>query len=657
MCGIAGVYGKELNRDRRSFEIKNMVSALQHRGPDGWGMYISPEIALGHTRLSIVDLSTGDQPLVSGDHIIVFNGEIYNYIELQQDLKSKGVVFTTTSDTEVLLKAYEYYGEKCFELFNGQFAVLIWNKVSKELIIARDRYGIRPLYMLEHDQKHYFASELKAFDRIGSFTREFDVNRLFEHCLLWNTYGHHTVYKNIKSLPGGSFAKYKDGKLVYEKKYYELGVKYESDKKSFGEVKEEFNELLKDSVKLRLRSDVPVGAYLSGGIDSSVITQLVKENTNKRFKTFSIAFDDKEFDESDFQKDMVNQINSEHYFLNINYKQVDENFPEAIYHTDRPIFRTAPVPLYLLSQKVRENDIKVVLTGEGADEVLWGYDSYKEVKLLEFWSRFPESKMRPELIKKLYPHLTHYSDPRQFGMMKMFYEGFLDSYDNKLASLNIRIHNNKIIKNYFSKDHGLSYDTASLIGGMSIDFPKNYNSWSLLQQNQYMEIRTLLAGYLLSSQGDRMSLAHGIEGRYPFLDHRLIDSLFTINERFKMNGFSQKHLLVQSYKDKLPKSILNRPKRPYMSPDLKSFFRDGKPSDNVGYFLSEDKIKEYGIFNQKFVDRFLQKFKNGVPENIGYRDNMIITFILSTQIANYWLKNPKEHTLSDDKLTVAITEY
>ena len=181
---------------------------------------------------------------------------------------------------------------------------------------------------------------------------------------------------------------------------------------------------------------------------------------------FTIAFDDAEYDESSYQREMVDQINSDHYSLNINSKQIDDAFPDAIYHTERPVFRTAAVPLYLLSQKVKENDIKVVLTGEGADEILWGYDSFKEVKMLEFWSKFPDSSIRPQLIKKLYPHLNHYSDGRQYGMMKMFYEGFLGDFDNKLASTNIRIHNNKIIKNYFNRDHNLSYEKDSMIKEM-----------------------------------------------------------------------------------------------------------------------------------------------------------------------------------------------
>jgi len=657
MCGITGIFSYDSNQNNRKAEIQQMISSLQHRGPDGWGYYISPEIALGHSRLSIVDLTTGDQPFTTDKHVIAFNGEIYNFIELRLELEKRDVIFKSTSDTEVLLRAYEFYGESCFEKLNGQFAVLIWNKVDKELLIARDRFGIRPLYILDFKGSFYFASELKAFDTIEGFSREYDVKRLYEHALLWNTYGDHTVYKQVRSLQGGIFAKYKNGKLILEKKYYELGGNNSHGQRSFQQAEEGFNYLLKDSVKLRLRSDVPVGAYLSGGIDSSVISHLVNENTEKRFKTFSIAFDDAEYDESCYQREMVDQIKSDHYTLNINNQQIDDAFPDAIYHTERPVFRTAAVPLYLLSQKVKENDIKVVLTGEGADEILWGYDSFKEVKMLEFWSKFPDSSIRPQLIKKLYPHLNHYSDGRQYGMMKMFYEGFLGNFDNKLASVNIRIHNNKILKNYFNRDHDLSYEKDSMIKEMDLFFPKKYSSWSLLQQNQFMEMNTLLSGYLLSSQGDRMSLANSVEGRYPFLDHRLIDSMFTLNEKFKLNGFSQKHLLTQSFKNKIPKSILNRPKRPYMSPDLKSFFRNGKPTENVAFFLSDDLIKDYNLFDLRFVQRFMKKFSNGVPQNIGYRDNMIISFILSSQIANYWMKNPKKYLLSEDLLKIKIVDY
>lgn len=657
MCGIVGILGHENNEQARYETISGMISTLQHRGPDGWGYYISPEIALGQTRLSIVDLATGDQPFFTDDSILVYNGEVYNYIELRKDLEEIGIRFKSTSDTEVIVRAYEQYGAKCLEKFNGQFAFLLWNKKKKELFIARDRFGVRPLYILTFGGKLYFASEMKAFDTISGYQREFDYKKLYQHALFWNTFGNSTIFKDIISVQGGTYMVFADGKPAAESRYYEIGQDFSENHQSYSQVKEEFNYLIEDAVKLRLRSDVPVGAYLSGGIDSSVITYEIFKKTKKRYKTFSITFENKEFDESDYQKEMIRSINSEHFFLNITNEKIDKTFPEAIYHTERPVFRTAPVPLYLLSEEVRNNDIKVVLTGEGADEILFGYDSYKELKMLDFWSKFPDSKIRPQLIKKLYPHLNHYNNEKMYGLMKMYYEGFLKSYCNPLASLNIRMQNNKIIENYFNKDLNIHSENDAILNDVEKFLPANYSSWGLLSRNQFLEMRTLLSGYLLSSQGDRMSLAHGIEGRYPFLDHRIIDFLFNVKDEYKMKGLSQKYLLRDSYSKFIPESILNRPKRPYTAPDLVSFFQNGEPTDNSSFFLNEDIVKDYGIWDEKYVSRFLNKFKRGIPENIGYRDNMLMCFLLSTQIVRYWIDHPKKNDLPLNMLKVKISDY
>lgn len=657
MCGITCVYGNKENKDVRKKLIKEMTSTLGHRGPDGWGYYLSPEVLFGQTRLSIVDLMGGGQPMVVGDYVIIFNGEVYNYIELRQEMKQFGVVFNSTSDTEVLLRAFITFGHNCFQKLNGQFAVLIWNKKTKELTMARDRFSIRPLYYTQFEGQYYFSSEMKAFDKIPGYQRIFNPHQLFNHALLWNTYADHTVYDGINSLPGGTFAILKDGQFIKHEKFYELGATNGYSYNSYEQAQNTFTELLDDAVQLRLRSDVPVGAYLSGGIDSSVILSLINKHTSNIYKTFSVTFEDKEYDESKYQYEMVRRINTEHHAVDITYDMVDNAFPEAIYHTERPVFRTAPVPLYLLSDIVQKNNIKVVLTGEGADEILWGYDSYKEIKLLEFWSRFPDSKIRPLLIKKLYPHLNHYKDERQFGMMRMFYEGFLGEINNELASVNIRMHNNKILQNYFDKPHGIKFNKDDFLQDFRKGLPTDYSKWSVLQKNQYMEMRTLLAGYLLSSQGDRMSMAHGVEGRYPFLDHRVVDMLFFMNGNFKLNGFNQKYMLKRAFSKEIPESIINRPKRPYMSPDLRSFMRGNRLTETARYFMNDSIIKNYQIFNPKWVQRFLNKFNEGIPDNLGYRDNMIITFILSTQIANYWAKNPKTRELTDELLTVEIDEY
>ncbi len=297
---------------------------------------------------------------------------------------------------------------------------------------------------------------------------------------------------------------------------------------------------------------------------------------------------------------------------------------------------------------------------EGADEILFGYDSFKELKLLEAWSKDPRSESIPQMIKKLYPHLQHYKDPKRFGLMRMYYEGFLGNYNNELAGLNIRVHNNKALLNYLNKDLLTSpsrYSRDRQTEQIKSILPDNFSRWSLLQKNQFLEFKTLLSGYLLSSQGDRMSMAHSVEGRYPFLDHRIVETLFYYPDHFKLNNFKQKYLLGKAYAPDIPDTIINRPKRPYMAPDLVSFFRSGHLTEQAEYFLGKKTIEDYGIFNYKFVSRLIKKFEQNMPEEIGYRDNMLFIFILSSQIANYWTLNPKSNELNNQIKTNDINDY
>lgn len=658
MCGVAGLLQSGIDRESQRKIIIDMTSQLRHRGPDGWGVFLSRDMALGHTRLSIIDLSSGDQPMVSDRYALSYNGEIYNYKELRREIESlQQVRFETTSDTEVVLKAFEVFGLEALKKFNGQFAFLLWDRKEQELVIARDRYGIRPLYILSLNKALYFASELKAFDVIPGFQRSFNVPDLFEHALMWNTLNDSTVYRNIRSLAAGTCELYRDGQAPRSFRYYELGESEQDAPPDIDSAMEEFKALLDDSVRLRLRSDVPVGCYLSGGVDSSVTAHLTSLHNKGKFKTFSVSFLDREYDESRFQQEMVARLNSDHFGLQIDYKMIKDHFLEAAYHFERPVFRTAPLPLFLLSKMVEEQGIKVVLTGEGADEVLFGYDSYKELKLLEFWNRRPESTFRPQLIKRLYPHLQHYNDPRRFGLMRMYYEGFLSEYTNDLAGLNIRVHNNKSLNNYFNKDYCIRFDKDELIEKVASILPAGFHGWTLLQKNQFLELKTLLSGYLLSSQGDRMAMAHGVEGRYPFLDHRLVERLFHYPDRYKLNGFKQKYLLGKAFSNDVPASIVNRPKRPYMAPDLISFFSGGRLSEQASYFLSEDKINEYGIFDSTMVKRLVTKFERQMPDEIGYRDNMIFTFVLSCQMADYWTRNPKKIDLDINLKTQDIADF
>jgi asparagine synthase (glutamine-hydrolysing) len=399
-----------------------------------------------------------------------------------------------------------------------------------------------------------------------------------------------------------------------------------------------------------------VGCYLSGGIDSSVISLLVNQVKRERFKTFSVAFTDQEYDESAFQDEMVAFLGSDHIRKTIDRDDINEHFLEAAYHFERPVFRTAPLPLYLLSDCVRQQGIKVILTGEAADEILCGYDTFKEIQMLSQWEKGARREDILSCLKNLYPHLSHYQDEGRLGFLEMYYEGFLGKVNGPSAGLAIRMHNNQVLVNYFNKEWNLCVDMDSLEAEIAALLPREVQDWPLLRRNQYLEMKTLLSGYLLSSQGDRMAMAHSIEGRFPFLDHRLVDWAFHLPDKFKLHNMESKFLLKETFREDLPQSIVNRPKRPYMAPDLKSFIREGVPTEIAASFLNNDKIKEYGIFDEKMVARMLFKHQRRQSPEIGYRDNMLISFILSAQMVEYWIRNPRVVSLAEDKMRIRIVE-
>jgi len=503
LCGIIGILKTESGKILKS-EVESLLPYIEHRGPDAWGSYAAPGIALGHSRLSIIDIDHGHQPMVSPYSSLSFNGEIYNYIELREELESLGSIFTTNSDTEVVQKAIENWGTDSFARFNGQFAILYWDKRKKELITARDRFGIRPLYYLIQGTEIYFSSELKVYDHMDKRKRHWSPGRLLEHGLVWNTLGNETLFDDIYSLEGGHYQIFSEKRIKPSQSYYILGQNShpENEKEqSIEEQAEIFREKLKESVKLRLRSDVPVGCYLSGGIDSSITSLLAKEINNQSFKSFSITFSDSGLDESIYQKMMVDSLNSDHYSVNITGRTIENNFFNAAKHFERPVFRTAPVPLFLLSRKVREEDVKVVLTGEAADEILFGYDTNKELILLEKWKKGLSEKEILHNIQQLNPHLDHYKNKDKVGFLKMYYEGFLNKIEGPLAGLTMRVSNNQVLANMFNKDWNLTFDYDQFSEKVSSHLPEHIKSWGLLKRNQYLEMKTLLPGYLLSAQG------------------------------------------------------------------------------------------------------------------------------------------------------------
>jgi asparagine synthase (glutamine-hydrolysing) len=631
MCGIAGIYSPEKSSPSER-TLRRMLYHLQHRGPDEFGIYLASEIGFAHARLSIIDIATGQQPMCNEDGSlwIVFNGEIFNYIELKENLLSRGHVFKTGSDTEVILHQYEEEGPASLNAFNGQFAFAIWDTRKRELFLARDRIGICPLFYTKTGREFIFASEAKAILSHDGVSRQIDATSLDDVFTFWFPISSRSAFRGINEIPPGHYMKIgKEGEVV--RRYWDL-----PEGGDFGDGRDEkyyaegLRDLLVDSTRLRLRADVPVGAYLSGGLDSSVLASIIRNHTNTHLRTFSVTFDDPEFDESPKQRAMVEFLGTEHESAHCCFSDIADSFKEVVWHAEVPIVRTAPVPLLRLSRLVRESGFKVVLTGEGADEILAGYDIFKEAKIRWFMMKEPDSRFRYLLLQRLYPYLSN-SPTRFLAFAKSFFGAPADPFPEEFQSHAPRWKITEMGKAFYSKglreELGTSDPVTRIFDHM--DGANRSGKLDPMAWWQEIEIKTLLPRYLLSSQGDRMLMANSVEGRFPFLDHRVIEFCLNVPPNLRMKGLTEKYLLRKSMADALPADIVKMVKQPYRAPDAGCFF--GKKEHSlVEEELSEETLRKSGYFDSRKVAMLLEKCRKGSV--IGFKDNMAFIAILSTQI-------------------------
>src|SRR6202521_4260796 len=632
MCGIAGLF----NLDGAAVapaSLQGMIRMLDHRGPDGTGFHLENGVGLAHARLSIIDLASGQQPMCNEDSSlwITFNGEIFNYLELREELLAKGHRFATRSDTEVILHLYEEKGEDCVRYLNGQWAFAIWDNQRRRLFLSRDRFGVRPLFYTQQANKTFiFGSEIKAIFAVPSVTREIDFNGLDEVFTYWCTIPPRTFFRNIHELPPGHSMTV-DAGGVEVRSYWDCqfertsGVVDPSQERAYAD---NLLELLVDATQIRLRSDVPVGAYLSGGLDSTVTTALVKKFTNARLRTFSVTFEDAEFDESSFQKEAVRFLDTEHQEIRCSKNQIGEVFPDVIWHTEKPVLRTAPAPLYLLSRLVRNSGYKVVVTGEGSDEVLGGYDIFKETKIRRFWESQPASKMRPILLRRLYPYLQNLQNQPD-AYRKAFFHINVDRDLQPFFSHIPRWQLTAKLKTLFSDAVRAEIGGDDRYSRVRTRLPQAYSSWDGFCQAQYLETKYLLPGYILSSQGDRVAMAHSVEGRFPFLDHRVVEFASRLPVSLKMKVLNEKYLLKRCATGLIPPAVVKRKKQPYRVPEACSFLQPAA-REYMEELLSPEQIRRDGIFDWRAVSMLHNKFRKGAA--IGIKDNMGLVGIVSTQL-------------------------
>lgn len=597
MCGICGFTYRDESL------IKRMNDSIRHRGPDDDGIYVSDDISLGHRRLSIIDLSpAGHQPMFNEDRslCIVFNGEIYNYQEIRPVLEGKGYRFKSNSDTEVILHAHKEWGAACLERFRGMFAFAIWDAGKRELFIARDRLGVKPLYYLQRDSRLFFASEIKAFKEAGLTSNELDAGAVNLYFTFRFTPGEQTVLKDVKRLQPGHYLVWKNGDIRIEK-YWDIELDEDpasSERRPAEEYVEEFLDIFREAVRLRMVSDVPVGAYLSGGLDSSFIVGIMAGMMERPVSTFSVGFPGGA-DESPYSSLVADHFHTDHHLLNVRANAVDV-IPDVIWHLDEPLSDAATIPTYLMSQ-VTKKEVTVILSGEGADEQLGGYDKYKAL---------------------YYPHLFRNTYPKfLFKAFSGYFHGHPKTHRavEYLGNLNdpslAYVRFNSV---FLPEERKGLFSSGELREEVSkqreLEVVRKYidRKGDFLNRLLLLDLKTWLPDDLLL-KNDKMTMAHAVEARTPFLDHKLVEFLIKVPPSLKLHWFREKYLLRRAMAGIVPDEILKRKKQGFSVPIHNWIKHDLK--EMVDDLFDPKNVDSTGIINHKAVKDLMNKdLKN--PYNI-----------------------------------------
>ena len=578
-----------------------MRDEITHRGPDDAGLFVDANIGFGHRRLSIVDVAHGAQPMFNRDEtcVIIYNGEVYNHAEHRADLEASGYEFQTHCDTETILYLYEKHGAKCVEFLRGMFAFAVWDKRRRELFIARDRFGVKPLYYV-HDASGslYFASEIKSLLRVNAVKPELNYNALPDQLANHGTSGDETLFANVKRLLPGHTLSWCDGRIKIEK-YWDIAFEPKHAEKSDAEFVEEWRELFKKSVELRLMADVPLGMFLSGGIDSSAICAVMSELVKEPIKTFSVGFKEREANEFEYARIVARKFKTEHHEITITPEQFFAELPNLVWHEDEPLGFDSSIPLYFVS-KLAAQHVKVVLTGEGSDEILGGYGRYaKALQLLSYGGKY--ESLTPSFVREIIK-----TGVSAFG-------GKLDrTFLSRPADIENLFFDNFAIFDRGMQEKLLSDETKIRIVGNNPYF--HHNRWlketdakDVLDKLLYADTKTYLHELLMKQ--DQMSMAASIESRVPFLDHKLVEFTAKMPRRMKIREGKTKWILREAMKEILPERILNRPKMGFPVP-LGDWLR-GEFREYVNKYVLSERALSRGIFREGFVRKLVSEHNAG----------------------------------------------
>lgn len=606
MCGIAGFIGQG-NREI----LEKMTETLRHRGPDDVGFFIANNVFFGHRRLSIIDLAGGRQPIFNEDKSIavIFNGEIYNFLELRQNLVKKGHNFSTKTDTEVLVHLYEEKGEEFLRDLNGMFALALYDQKKQKLILARDRLGKKPLYWLKAGETLIFGSEIKAILAHPLAKRQIDFQALAKYLIMEYAPTPLSIFENIYKLEGGHYL-VADNRLKLEiRKYWQLSFK-EKEAASEKELLTELDRRLAESVKLRLVADVPLGVFLSGGIDSSALVYYAQKILGHPVKTFSIGFTDPTFDESRYARLAANFLGSDHQEKILEAKDLLEIVPRIADFLDEPLGDASIAPVYLLSKFTREQ-VTVALGGDGGDELFFGYQTFQAQKLAKIYQTLPLF-FRKKVVEKIISHLPTSFNNISFDFQLKKFIGGID-YEEKYRHLIwLGSFCPEEMKDLLAKEVLQNINETKYFSEVDVYWQQTEQEENILDRLAYLYLKLYLQDDLLVKV-DRASMANSLEVRAPFLDYALVEFIAGIPAKHKIKGRETKHLFKKLMSDKLPKEIVYRPKKGFGIPVAK-WFR-GELRDFCLDILSQKKINQQGIFNYDYIEKLLKEHFAGQKDN------------------------------------------
>ena len=608
MCGIAGEVSRDPTRAPDQAVIAEMVSRLHHRGPDDTGLVTLPGVALGLKRLSIIDVAGGRQPIANEDGTITFvgNGEIYNYRELREELIGLGHRFRTGSDMEVFVHGYESWGDEVVQRLKGQFAVALWDGPRRRLLAARDRAGEKPLYYYEGPKGIVFASEIKALLARADVPRELDLEALDLFLTYEFIFAPDTIFRGVKKLPAANLMTVENG-VVTTRTYWSVPAEVDK-KKTEEDWVVEFREAMRRAVSSQMMADVPLGAFLSGGIDSSTVVAFMSEASHRRVKTFSIGFSEASYDERGYARDVARLFSTEHV-EEIIKPDIATLFDRLIVHLDEPFADVSLFPTFLLSE-VAARDVKVVLSGDGGDELLAGYDWYLADEFARGLHRFPGRKSLAvlSLIANRLPPTE-----RKKGLVnkaKRFLSGA--TADSSLEHYRWLTHMAATEKECLysaSVNEALSTSDATARVRELLGELKNQD---LLNRQLFTDFKLFLADDILVKV-DRMTMATSLEARAPFLDQQVVELAFQMPGSFKLRGTTRKHILKKAMKGILPDSILNRPKEGFSIPLKNWLKKELRPL--MHELLSEERVRRRGLFKWSEVERRVQEHLSGTENH------------------------------------------